>query len=779
MLRNISIALVLLVVLIVFLAQASGRGAFGDHEAAGEPVATARSAASVGQRTADQADAAATVGAIRPKQILFGDLHVHTTFSFDAFMFSLPLLGGEGAHPPADACDFARWCSALDFWSMNDHAENLTPEHWSETVASVRQCNAVGGDAANADTVAFLGWEWTQVGTTPENHYGHKNVVLAHTDDERIPSRPIGAARPPGADFNDPPVFGRGIAALTLGGRFHDYNRFVRESEATPRCDQDTDVRDQPEGCIELAETPADLYRKLDEWGHDSIVIPHGTTWGMYTPPSSSWDKQLVGDMHDENRQTLLEVYSGHGDSEVYRHFRSIRFDEDGNAYCPEPTDAYLPSCWRAGEIIEERCSAAGESDEECEARAADARANYVAAGLPGQLTVPGASAEEWLDSGQCRDCMQPSFNYRPASSAQYILALGNFDEDPEDPRRFRMGFMASSDNHFARPGTGYKEVHRSGMTESMGSTREISGNPAARAMAPPVTEPVPESVPFDRATSDLAGFQLFETERQASFLLTGGLIAVHSEGRDRGAIWDGMKRREVYGTSGPRMLLWFDLLNPPGSRGRAVPMGSEVEMSAAPIFQARAVGSFEQKPGCPDDATTALGAEDLERICRGECYHPSDQRRLITRIEVVKVTPQIERGEDVAPLVADPWQVFDCAPDPAGCAVTFADPEFAAGGRDSVYYVRAFEAEAPGINAGNLRCEEGETGECERVSLCPGPDGAADDCTAPHEPRAWSTPIWVDHAPRPTEEEGEAEALATAARHPVRGRTSAAAIGR
>ena len=32
--------------------------------------------------------------------IYFGDLHVHTTFSQDAFMFSLPMLQGEGAHPP-------------------------------------------------------------------------------------------------------------------------------------------------------------------------------------------------------------------------------------------------------------------------------------------------------------------------------------------------------------------------------------------------------------------------------------------------------------------------------------------------------------------------------------------------------------------------------------------------------------------------------------------------------------------------------------------------------
>jgi hypothetical protein len=740
--RKLAIGLFALFAFAVLVTWAAGKGWFGDLARGGEPSRAPRDVAVRQAEAKALREAATQIGVWKPKQILFGDLHVHTTFSLDAFMFSIPPIGSEGAHPPSDACDFARHCSALDFWSINDHAEGLTPRLWRETAEAIRQCNAVAGDPANPDTVAFLGWEWTQVGSTPANHYGHKNVVLADTEADRIPKRPIDASGFLGGGGAVSP-YGLGLMALLSGGRVHDFARYAAERAAVPRCDPDANTYDLPDDCIESASTPEALFEKLHEWGGEALVIPHGTTWGFYTPPGSAWDKQLVGPQHDPERQRMIEVYSGHGDSEVYRSWSEVTFDADGKAVCPEARPDYLPMCVRAGQIIRARCEAAGLAADECARREQEARANAAAAGVAAHRTVPGARGADWLDAGQCRDCAEPAYHYRPRSSAQYILALGNFDEAEEKPRRFRFGFMASSDNHYARPGTGYKEGHRRGFTESLGRPG-AAGGPIARMLQPPVEEPTLESRPF---TYDTPGFQVFETERQASFLGTGGLVAVHSEGRDRKAIWDALERKEIYGTTGQRTLLWFELLNPPGSRGRTLPMGGEVTMGEAPIFQVRAVGSFEQKPGCPESSLGALGPDELQRLCKGDCYYPSDRRRLVTRIEVIKIRPQVEEGEEVGKLVADPWRSFACEPDPSGCTATFPDPDFAKDGRDAVYYARAFETEIQGVNGDNLRCTFDAAGNCTSVTLCPGEAGDADDCLGEKEPRAWSSPIFVDFA--------------------------------
>jgi hypothetical protein len=717
-------------------------GWYGVLYGPGEITRTTIPAEVVASRAAAEVRAAQAIGA-GDKQILFGDLHVHTTYSTDAFLWTLPVMGGEGAHPLADACDFARFCSSLDFWSINDHAEAITPRKWRETKETIRECNAVSGTQGDPDVIAFLGWEWTQVGQTGDKHYGHKNVVLRHLEEDQVPARVIDSGGFAKATLGNIPLgmrIGPVLFDFSERQRYYDFDEFAREVSETPRCPTGVDTKQLPPDCSESAETPGELFEKLAQWGQESIVIPHGTTWGLYTPPDSSWDKQLTAAQHDPKRQMLIEVYSGHGNSEEFRSWTPLETAADGTFHCPEPRRDYLPSCWRAGEIMRQRCASAGRPEAECEDIAARTRELYGQSGLAGKMVVPGETAADWLDSGQCRDCFLPAFNYRPRNSTQYITALTNFEEGPE---RFRFGFIASSDNHSARPGTGYKEYDRSDMTEQRGAkTPEqaslLAGEPEAPTLEPRAFDP--------SSVQGMGVFRIAETERQNSFWLTGGLVAVHAESRTRDGVWNALQKKETYGTSGPRILLWFDLLNPSGQAGR-LPMGSEVAQGETPRFEVRAVGSFEQKPGCPDFSTGALTPERIEYLCKGECYHPSDRRRLITRIEIVRIRPQLTQSEPMDPLIEDPWQTFHCPPDPNGCQVSFDDPDFAALGRDVVYYARAIEQPSEAVNAKGLRCTYDTEGNCVSMNPCWGDwrTPASDTCLEETEERAWSSPIYVD----------------------------------
>lgn len=686
-----------------------------DWPRSGEIAEVARPEDEVRARAAVQRETAERLDAPAQKHILFGDLHVHTAYSTDALVQTLPGLGGEGSQPPADACDFARFCSALDFWSINDHAEGVTPAEWAETKNVIRRCNRVAGDPANPDLVSFLGWEWGQVGFTPESHFGHKNVVLLGTEEGEVPARPIGASAAGEFIWN-----GIGLAT-SLGdrgrwGEYADLHASMLNLIPVDSCPDGVDVHDLPSDCRESALTPDVLFEKLDQWGHPALVIPHGLAWGTTNPEGTDLSLQLSGEMHDPERQRLLEVYSGHGNSEVFTESIEIAWDGATPRRCAEPSADFEPCCWRAAEVARARCAAPESA--ECRKEIDEARAGGV--GLvpflsPASL-VDGSTLDDFGDCNQLRGAFLPAFNYRPGGSAQYGLAVGTFEEGRDEPHRFRLGLMASSDTHRARGGKGYKEFDRTFMTD---------GSPTG---------------------SD------WRDGRASAFYYTGGLVAVHSPGRDRRSIFDALHRREVYGTSGDRILLWFDLVREDGSR---VPMGSEVEVGETPRFEVRAAGAFEQLPGCPASAGEGLTPERLARVCRGECYNPGEERRAITRIEVVRIRPQVERGEDVASLIEDPWKVIECPGDPSGCSATFADADLAPSGREAVYYVRAIQEPTPAINGDPLNCERDSDGACVRPRPCKG-GGAeglpVDDCLAEVEERAWSSPIFV----KPTVRAGE-----------------------
>ncbi len=679
--------------------------------------------------------------------ILFGDLHVHTTLSADAFLSSLPLFSGTGVHPLGDACDFARYCSALDFWASTDHAESMTPTRWQMVKDSVRACQKVSGGETSPDLVSFVGYEWTQVGLAPEEHYGHKNVIFRDLGDDKLSARPISAISAQGDSAMK--RMARGLTPLIplrdFSNRqaYFDYNKFVTEMRAAKMCDREAPSNTLPTDCMEVAATPGELVRRLfAEQKLAPLIIPHGMTWGYYTPAGTNWRKALEPAERPE-RFRLIELYSGHGNSEEYRAWADVNIDSAGKATCPAPTKDYLPGCWRAGELIIARCLKAGEAAATCEGRAAAARQNYVDMGIAGHVTVPGAKGPDWVDAGQCTDCFFPSFNHRAGLSVQAGLAATHFADDGA-ATRFNWGFIGSSDNHRARPGTGYKQNDRRQNTDARGPADETW-----RGFMYPSKEgedEIPEARAYAREKlMELPGLQLVEGERQAAFLHTGGLAAVHAKGRTREAIWDALDRRETYATSGQKILLWFNAVD---AKGAKVAMGGGVNAKASPTFTVKAVGAFKQKPGCPGFAKAGMDEARLTKLCSGECDNPSDERSRITRIEVVKIRPQKTKGEAIAALIQDRFAVHECAPSGDGaCSFTFSDPSYATDGRDALYYVKAIQEAEPMINGDTLKCERDATGKCVKVNLCYGDyRSGKDDCLAPAEPRAWSSPIYVSY---------------------------------
>ena len=331
-------------------------GCRGEHEGAGTRLQRPRAEGGP-VRACHRTD-----GGARPappaKQILFGDLHVHTTFSADAFLRSLPMLQGEGAHPPADACDFARYCSALDFWSINDHAEAITPQHWQETKESIRAVQRARRRPAEPRPrrLPRLGVDAGRPHARDPLRPQERDLAR-HRRRRACRARPISALdaawsaplrqRPPLWQRLQLPARSTGRTASATSTSASSTN----ELAATPLCPDGVDTRELP------ARLPRDgaarrtsLFEKLDAVGlrhardpaRHHLGLLHAA--GLDAGTSSSTRAQ-----HDPERQTLIEVYSGHGNSEEYRSFEDgRRSTPTATPVCPAPTPD-LPALLLAG----------------------------------------------------------------------------------------------------------------------------------------------------------------------------------------------------------------------------------------------------------------------------------------------------------------------------------------------------------------------------------------------------------------------------------------------
>ena len=197
--------------------------------------------------------------------------------------------------------------------------------------------------------------------------------------------------------------------------------------------------RDLDVNCIEIANDPKELTDKLDDWETPYMVIPHGTTWGFYTPPNADWRKQLK-DFYNPQTQNLFEIFSGHGNNEEYRTWNDTLLDADGIPYCPEPSGNFIPTCYQAGKIMESRCKDSGMRASECDELVRITKKNAALMGAGGFMAVRETEPDEFLNAGQCNDCYLPAFNYSLLGSIQYILNMTDFSK-PGIKNRIKAGF--------------------------------------------------------------------------------------------------------------------------------------------------------------------------------------------------------------------------------------------------------------------------------------------------------------------------------------------------
>ena len=278
------------------------------------------------------------------------------------------------------------------------------------------------------------------------------------------------------------------------------------------------------------------------------------------------------------------------------------------------------------------------------------------------------------------------------ADFARYALVKGLEEKARIGVNPFSFGFIGSTDSHTSTPGAVMEwEPH-----QKFGQTLT------------------------DKLTAGGLGV----------FFNPGGLAGVWAEANERDAIFDAMKRRETFATSGPRIMPrlfggWElpedacegDLVAVGDAHG--VPMGGEL-------------GPRPTGAQAPRFAVSALRDP-------GTLEHPGG---LLQRIQIVKgwvgddgawhqAVHDVAGGANGASV-----DLTTCQPQGTGadtfCSV-WQDPDFDAS-RDAVYYARVLE---------NPSCRW-STIQCLTIPEAERPDG----CTHPGiektiQERAWTSPIW------------------------------------
>ena len=225
------------------------------------------------------------------------------------------------------------------------------------------------------------------------------------------------------------------------------------------------------------------------------------------------------------------------------------------------------------------------------------------------------------------------------------------------------------------------------------------------------------------------ASWENFSTPREATHG-TGGLAGVWAEKNTRDSLYDGMRRRETFGTSGPRIRVRFfggdlseDVANaadPVGdSYAKGVPMGGMLNapLKKAPRFFVWAArdpnaGWLQRAQiikGWVEDGEAKEAVFDV--ACSDGLSPDSDTHRCLDNGAKVNLTDCSVSSDLGAVMLKESWTDPDFEPD-----------------EQAYYYVRVLQ---------NPSCRW-STWDAIRLGIEPNPD-----LPAVHQERAWSSPIW------------------------------------
>lgn len=281
----------------------------------------------------------------------------------------------------------------------------------------------------------------------------------------------------------------------------------------------------------------------------------------------------------------------------------------------------------------------------------------------------------------------------------RYALLEGEREEQRIGTNPYEFGFIGSTDNHMSTPGgvSEYNQPYKFGMTA------ETLLNPGQRKRAPAFWNP-------------------------------GGLAGVWAEDNSRDAIFDALKRRETFATSGPRIVPRFfagfnlssDVCNAPdfAKQGydQGVAMGGILKgrskANQSPVFAVSAMA---------DSGTAEQPGNLLQRvqIIKGWV---GDDGRFYQKVHDVAGNPN--NGADL--------NLDSCQPTDKGAATlcsVWKDPEFDSG-QDAVYYARIIE---------NPSCRW-STRMCNTLPKGDRPQACNDERVPKTiQERAWTSPIWYE----------------------------------